>query len=673
MPNGSDHAVVVDAAKSTPRTISLRRAGDAVGSASVRRKLDQMDANGDGVIDEAELAHMIQELVQEQKMSKLFKWLVVGAAVLFVLLVAALTGVTYGMVSLLQTTKIADGRFIAVKGGTGDSQVALTGGATINLANTTKNAADADILVAAVNRRRRLLGDTTPLPAGNSSEPIPGVNPDLYYMSSLPLSVIAEACTYHSKGLDSFTTHGIDSKAGTTAITNIKLLQISGCDSMHRDLSAIRGEAMMDGVRLEVHCTSTACAVFYDQASLRKPGQVMQPSLEHFAEIAGKAGLDVSGLEELSAKYTNATYTNATNDGRRLAAATRQGVMVCQMQYDRRGNLIRQRNCYVPPCTYANCGKCDWDGTDRLAPAVITMVSNGIQMAVAPGAPGAGRVVAAVFNLFPSACCWTCQPGWMVDGRCGCKEGCFPADAAVEVRGRGTVRMADLAYGDKVLAVDLATGRRVFREVYLFGHRDQDAIATYVAIQTQSGRTLRLTPQHYIPVCVSGCTLSALASGQLVTEARYASQVKAGDVVLVADQASGAVQPSAVVSTWVTADSGLFNPFVRGANLVVDGVVASPHSDWLLDSVTPAGLRKHLPALYELMLAPVYALYRAVGARNAEWLAHSVGLAEAGSAASYGAGYLAVAASTATAVAMPLACAAALLLGSNKAVSVARG
>jgi hypothetical protein len=71
--------------------------------------------------------------------------------------------------------------------------------------------------------------------------------------------------------------------------------------------------------------------------------------------------------------------------------------------------------------------------------------------------------------------------------------------------------------------------------------------------------------------------------------------------------------------------------------------VASPHSDWLLDAVTPAALRKHLPAVYEVLLAPVYSLYRLVGPATAEWLAHSgLGLAEAGSSASYGAGYVAV-------------------------------
>jgi hypothetical protein len=70
--------------------------------------------------------------------------------------------------------------------------------------------------------------------------------------------------------------------------------------------------------------------------------------------------------------------------------------------------------------------------------------------------------------------------------------------------------------------------------------------------------------------------------------------------------------------------------------------VASPHSDWIADRFTPTPLRKHLPSVYDALLAPVFWMYRLVGPANAEWLAHGLGLAEASSANNLGAGYLAV-------------------------------
>lgn len=38
----------------------------------------------------------------------------------------------------------------------------------------------------------------------------------------------------------------------------------------------------------------------------------------------------------------------------------------------------------------------------------------------------------------------------------------------------------------------------------------------------------------------------------------------------------------------------------QGAYLIVDGVVASPHSDFVLDDLVPAAWAKHLPAIYEV-------------------------------------------------------------------------
>jgi hypothetical protein len=61
--------------------------------------------------------------------------------------------------------------------------------------------------------------------------------------------------------------------------------------------------------------------------------------------------------------------------------------------------------------------------------------------------------------------CWKDAP-YCTDWRCSKQQGggCFPSHATVQVEDRGRVRMADLAYGDRVLARD-HQGRLVFREV----------------------------------------------------------------------------------------------------------------------------------------------------------------------------------------------------------------
>ncbi|KXZ51391.1 hypothetical protein GPECTOR_12g353 [Gonium pectorale] len=259
-------------------------------------------------------------------------------------------------------------------------------------------------------------------------------------------------------------------------------------------------------------------------------------------------------------------------------------------------------------------------------------------------------------------CCQQCRDGYVLEGcECHVPHGmhCFPADATVRVLGRAdAVRMDELQYGDLVRCVDRSTGAVSYKAVYLFGHREAAGALRYVHIGTASGRTLAATPGHFVPVCVEGCTAEQLAQGAAVMRNRRAGDVRVGDVVLTADPSPAF---EAVESVAVLTSHGAFNPYVRGADLIVDGVVASPHSDWILDSVAPAWMVPYLPYIYEALLAPVYGLYCIVGPATAEWLAHGLALAESGANPASGhAGYWAVLAG----MAAPLGLTA-LLLGRN--------
>ena len=59
---------------------------------------------------------------------------------------------------------------------------------------------------------------------------------------------------------------------------------------------------------------------------------------------------------------------------------------------------------------------------------------------------------------------------------------------------------------------------------------------------------------------------------------------------------------------------GLYNPFTLGGTIIVNGVVASSHSDWFLDSLFQVFNLVHwLPAAYQLVLLPVRMLYYYLG------------------------------------------------------------
>lgn len=597
---GNDMEDQGDAIVTGPRLLSLARGVAGKRTSSFHTRLAKLDHDGDGVIDEYDLVKAVDELVEQQKMTLFFKRLAIGAIIMFALLVAALTGITYALLRLIQTTQIDNGNFVTVKG---SSQPALSGSAVLTLRNVTFNAADAGILSqSSINSTALALSH-------------------LRYHATIPPSIISDACLFYNMGLSAFTIHDPAAKTlepRAVTVEGLELKEIGGCPAagaVGSNLSGISGVITLNGMQLTVLCNATACAAFNNQT---------QAYVNH-NPLAVQGGLAAAlALGEISAA------------GNGSALAGRKRSLLLNLE----GGCAHERSS-SSACCYICQDQVGW----TVGPAcACKQMQNLAQCAT---------------KLHPdSLCCGACKVGWFVDGSCGCaKNECFPADASVQVLGRGSVSMAQLGYGDRVLSVDRASGRQVFREVFLFGHREPAGVQRYVSIHTASGHRLRLSPQHYIPVCTSGCTTHDLAAGRLVTEARYGSEVKAGDVVLVAAGTQQQLAPSAVLEAWVTPAAGAYNPLVRGADLLVDGVVASPHSNWVFDSIAPASMRKHLPAVYEAMMAPIYALYCMVGAANAEWLAHGLGLAEAGASSSYGAGYVAVVGAMAALASVPAACA----------------
>lgn len=57
----------------------------------------------------------------------------------------------------------------------------------------------------------------------------------------------------------------------------------------------------------------------------------------------------------------------------------------------------------------------------------------------------------------------------------------------------------------------------------MFGHRDTTSSATYVNLKTSSAR-LQLSQQHFVPVCLSGCSKEGLR--QAVVQQMYAQDVQ---------------------------------------------------------------------------------------------------------------------------------------------------
>lgn len=141
------------------------------------------------------------------------------------------------------------------------------------------------------------------------------------------------------------------------------------------------------------------------------------------------------------------------------------------------------------------------------------------------------------------------------------------------------VSMAQLRVGDRIAALDPATGVLVFSEVLLFLDRDPERQRRFVTLTTASGARLSLTPTHLIHVSEAGGCQEADCF-----RPAYAGSVEVGQRVLVADGDNFRVEEVTAVGT----DSyrGVYAPLTATGTLVVDNLAASCYA--VIDSQSVA-------------------------------------------------------------------------------------
>ena len=178
---------------------------------------------------------------------------------------------------------------------------------------------------------------------------------------------------------------------------------------------------------------------------------------------------------------------------------------------------------------------------------------------------------------------------------------CFPYDALVTTP-KGKTMISNLQVGDKVLT-RTPEGELVFEKIYLLGHRDFRSVGLFVSIHTQSNAALRLTKDHQIPYT---------SHPNKACEYGPASDVKVGHYVQVVSEDGNGISLSKVIAMEEVTGQGYFNPYTMGGNIVVDGIVASCHSSFILDNILD-GMGISITGGYQAILAPLRLLYKVLG------------------------------------------------------------
>lgn len=191
---------------------------------------------------------------------------------------------------------------------------------------------------------------------------------------------------------------------------------------------------------------------------------------------------------------------------------------------------------------------------------------------------------------------------------------CFPGDSTVQTPA-GVKMMSNLRVGDKVLTTG-ARGDLTYEPVTFFGHADASASTVMTSVTLQgAARALRLSKRHFVPAC----PVNGIACEYSERTHKYSEDLQVGDHMWT-HAADGELVLSRVEGLKDVVETGVFNPYTVNGNIVVDGVLASAHSDWVFDAYTPKSLQQYLPAFYNMLFLPLRIAYYLTGAATAEAL-----------------------------------------------------
>jgi hypothetical protein len=142
-------------------------------------------------------------------------------------------------------------------------------------------------------------------------------------------------------------------------------------------------------------------------------------------------------------------------------------------------------------------------------------------------------------------------------GYCEDHGACFHTDGTVLLESGESKRFSELNIGDVIRTSD-GEGAFSFNPVLTLPHAANSEHAAFLNLTTETGKSVIMTPDHYIPKC----NLDEVTASALVV----------GDCLITAD---GKETLMAVTSA---EKNGVYTATTQDKFLVVDGIVVSPYS-----------------------------------------------------------------------------------------------
>ena len=136
---------------------------------------------------------------------------------------------------------------------------------------------------------------------------------------------------------------------------------------------------------------------------------------------------------------------------------------------------------------------------------------------------------------------------------------CFAGSEVVTLENGASKSIAEVQIGDRILSADVQ-GKTSFSDVVYVPHGANTIEATFVVLTTESGRNVKMTTNHILPVGQCGAAMTV----------RRADAVSTGDCVMTVDG------EEKVMDMVTMQGKGIYTVVTNKEYIVVNGIVATP-------------------------------------------------------------------------------------------------
>ncbi|XP_071847586.1 uncharacterized protein [Apostichopus japonicus] len=166
---------------------------------------------------------------------------------------------------------------------------------------------------------------------------------------------------------------------------------------------------------------------------------------------------------------------------------------------------------------------------------------------------------------------------------------CFAGSTEVKIKERDIDKISNVRVDDEILVFD-EKSNLFYDKVYLISHAREDENMTFVRLQTSSGKDLRISPGHLLPVGSLGSNVAA-------------KDVSLGNVIFTLQD--GVMMPDKVTSVTYELGRGAYCPMTMHGTIVVNDVAASCYTTFFPSPLAHA-LLSPIRLLFSYLPLPLF-------------------------------------------------------------------